>query len=412
MYYVGIDWADQKYDLVILDDAGKQVYQPLEIKKSDQGFNTLLAKLRTLSPCPDDFKIGIETPHNLLVDFLLLHHYPVFFIHPSSMKSFRKRYRRTNARDDVYDSYVLADVARTDRACWKKVDRGSELTNQIRMLVVDHHRLIQKKTAVHNVFQETLKQYYPEYIHFFKDVSCPTSLAFFQAYPTFDAAATLSQQQLINFFKEQHLYNTKTARRIYDKLHQAHLDVIASVVQIKRIKAMIYANQLVEFNHSVDDYLTQINQALARHADAEIFSSFPGVAEVTTARLIALFGDNRAIYDDVSVIQAMAGTCPVTEKTGYDKKKKKGHYIVYFRQGCNKVYRDFVHRMAFASLTKSKWMKVYYDQHRKSGHTHHHALRCLANLELKILFAMWKNHNKYDENIFLAQRTKHQLNQK
>jgi transposase len=101
MYYVGIDWADQKYDLVILDDAGQQVYQPLEIKKSDQGFNTLLAQLRTLSPCPDDFKIGIETPQNLLVDFLLQHHYPVFFIHPSSMKSFRKRYRRTNARDDV-----------------------------------------------------------------------------------------------------------------------------------------------------------------------------------------------------------------------------------------------------------------------------------------------------------------------
>jgi hypothetical protein len=31
---------------------------------------------------------------------------------------------------------------------------------------------------------------------------------------------------------------------------------------------------------------------------------------------------------------------------------------------------------------------------------------------LKILFAMWKNHTKYDENIFLARRMKHLLNQR
>ena len=99
MYYVGIDWADRKYDLVILNDQGKKVCQPFVIKKSEQGFNDLLVKLRKLSTHPLDFKIGIETPHNLLVDSLLVWNYPVFSIHPSSMKSFRKRYRTTNARE-------------------------------------------------------------------------------------------------------------------------------------------------------------------------------------------------------------------------------------------------------------------------------------------------------------------------
>ena len=72
MYYMGIDWADQKYDMVILNDKGKYVSPKFEIDKSDEDYNRLLTKMRQLSSNQTDFKIGIETPHNLIVDFLLM----------------------------------------------------------------------------------------------------------------------------------------------------------------------------------------------------------------------------------------------------------------------------------------------------------------------------------------------------
>ena len=72
MYYVGIDWADQKYDLVIVNDKGKYMFPKFEIDKSDDGFHEFVNKLRKLSLDPADFKIGIETPQNLIVDFLLV----------------------------------------------------------------------------------------------------------------------------------------------------------------------------------------------------------------------------------------------------------------------------------------------------------------------------------------------------
>lgn len=412
MYYTGIDWADQKYDLVILNDNGTYVYPIFEIDKSDEGFNELLGKLRKLSPNPDDFKIGIETPQNLLVDSLLMWGYPVFSIHPSSMKSFRRRYRPTNARDDKYDAYVLADVVRTDEACWKKVERGSKLTHYITMLVLDHYHLIQKYTAAHNTFKQTLKEYYPEYIHFFKDVSCPASLQFLTSYPSFDAAKQLDQQQLINFFKEQHLFNQKRVSNIYRILQHSHIDVPQAIISSKTLTALAYTKQLTVLNSCLDEYEQQIKTAIAKHPDTELFMSFPAVAEITAARLIALFGDNRRLYHDASLIQTKAGTCPVTEITGYDKKRNQCHKIIYFRQGCHKIYRSFVHRMAFSSLTQSQWCRDYYDNHRQMGHDHHHSLRCLANVLLKILFAMWKNNTMYDENIFLAQKTKHIINTK
>lgn len=412
MYYVGIDWADRKYDLVILNDRGNMVCPPFVIQKSEPDFTGLLLRLRKLSADTGHFKIGIETPHNLLVDTLLAWNYPVFSIHPSSMKSFRKRYRTTNARDDVYDSFVLADVMRTDKACWRKVDHGSEQTRQLRLLVVDHHKLIQKQSMHQNAFKETLKQFYPEYLDFFKDVARPVSLAFFLAFPTFDKAAKLTASQLREFFKEHHLCSKKHGNNIYHTLRQTPIPVAESVVAIKSMRALTLAQQLVQINSSIRMYEQSIETHCNNHSDYQIFSSFPGIALISSARLIAIFGDDRKLYENVAPIQMITGTCPVTEITGKDKRRKKVHKIVYFRQGCNKIYRTFVYNIAFASLTKATWTKAYYDRHRKNGHTHPHALRCLANLQLKILFAMWKNRTKFDENIYLAQKTRHKLKEK
>ena len=411
MYYIGIDWADQKYDIVILDDSGKYVQEPLVIKKSQPGFNELLKIFQKLSPQPEDFKIGIETPTDLLINFLVFWDYPLFSVHPTSMKSFRKRYRTTNARDDSYDAFVLADVARTDSVCWKKVQQDSDLTNQIRTLVFDHHRFIQRHTAAHNSFKETLKQYYPEYNQFFKDVSCPASLAFFQQFPTFNQATELTKEQLTNFFRTYKIYNNKTISRIYNILHNDHIQVNEYIVVTKIMMASGYARQLVELKKTCHEYEKLLNTALNQHPDTETFISFPGIAETTAGRLIALFGDHRELHCNAFPFQAKAGTCPVTETTGYDKNSKKGYKIVYYRVGCHKVYRDFVRNMAFASLTKADWIKAYYDKHRNMGHHHHHALRCLANLQLKILFAMWKHQKIFDENIYLAQRTRQAMKQ-
>ena len=177
MYYVGIDWADQKHDVTILDANGQVILGNWTLPKSQAGFEELLDRLRKLSDNPEELHIGIETPHNLLVDFLVDSGYPVFAIFPGAMKSFRKRYRPSGARDDRFDSFVLADVKRTDTACWRRVDFGSEAVREIRLLARDHHGLVESHVALHNRLRSTLKEYYPEYVHFFANVACATSLA-------------------------------------------------------------------------------------------------------------------------------------------------------------------------------------------------------------------------------------------
>jgi len=399
MDYIGIDWADQKYDILMLDQSGTMLSELLTINKNQHDFERLAERLRKLSAVAQHCKIGIETPHNAIVDFLLAQDYAVFALFPGSMKSFRQRYRASTARDDQFDAFVLADVLRTDTRCWRKVDFGSELVREIRLLVQDQHSLVEQHTALTNRLRATLNSYYPEYHQFFKDVACPSSLAFIQAYPDFQAGQHLTQPQLVQFFKEHKLRNNKKVTKIYKMLQDQPLHVPTALVRSKQLKASGTLQQLLALNSTLKQYDQLLKQLVSQHPDNEIFRSYPGVGWNTAARLLAFFGDNRALYADASELQALAGSCPVTEKSGHFK-------FVYYRTACNKLFRDVIRDLAFSSLRRAKWALAYYQLHRKRGKTHHHALRCLGNVHVRILFAMWKNRVSYDENIFLAQRAR------
>jgi hypothetical protein len=75
-------------------------------------------------------------------------------------------------------------------------------------------------------------------------------------------------------------------------------------------------------------------------------------------------------------------------------------------------YRTQAQQLALSALRISAWAKQYYRGKRAEGKRHQHALRCLANLLMKIAFAIWRDQTTYDENRHLAQIMRHQLRQK
>lgn len=408
MYYVGIDWADQKHDVNILDEHGALVGKPFTVRNVLAGYEQLHAHLRRLSENANDFRLGLETPHHLLVDFLLERGYALWAIFPGAMKSFRKRYRTSGARDDVFDAFVLADVLRTDKACWRRVALGSELLQEIRFLAHAHHDAVAWQTMLINSLRSALKAYYPAALDFFADVACANALAFLAAYPRLEAARRLTHEELKFFFKEHHLRNTKIVAHIHARLAEPHVPVSAARVRVYELKALACVQQLLALAPTLESYATRLQEVVAQHADGALFLSYPGAAHVTAARLLVLFGEDRERYAHAGEVQGLAGTCPVTEKTGQDKHGRAAK-IIYYRRGCNKFYRDALQNLAFSSLTKCAWAKAFYKSHRVRGKSHSHALRCLANVHLRVLFAIWQNRTPYEENAFLAQKARHTL---
>lgn len=83
-----------------------------------------------------------------------------------------------------------------------------------------------------------------------------------------------------------------------------------------------------------------------------MFASLPGAGELLASSSVGKFGDRRERYPNPVILQALAGTCPVTDQSG---KKRR----ILFRRTCNKEFRRIMQRFARASVPESVWATAY-----------------------------------------------------
>src|SRR6201997_3383196 len=139
----------------------------------------------------------------------------------------------------------------------------------------------------------------------------------------------------------------------------------------------------------------KIEEVAAEHPDFFIFESLPGAGAVMAPRLLAAFGSQRDRYSCADELQTYSGIAPVTERSG----KRKW---VHFRWACPKFLRQSFHEWAGHSIVQSEWARVYYQQQRSKGNTHHAAVRALPFKWIRIVFRCWQDGVAYDENRYLA----------
>jgi transposase len=144
-----------------------------------------------------------------------------------------------------------------------------------------------------------------------------------------------------------------------------------------------------------------LSALFAQHPDADIFASLPGAGALLAPALLAKFGDQRQRFPTAAVVQARAGTCPITEQSG------KKTYI-HFRHSCDKEFRRIAQHFAKASLHQSGWAMAYFQDALSRGHSTSHAYRCLANRWLAVIWKMWQTRQPYDEGYHLRQRATRQ----
>jgi len=135
--------------------------------------------------------------------------------------------------------------------------------------------------------------------------------------------------------------------------------------------------QLTTVVASLKEYDKQIAILLSSFSDGDRFRSLPGVDVILAAKLLVSIGTDRERFSNACELQSFFGTAPYTKASG----QYRG---VHFRFACNKTMRTALEQMALASIRGSTWAKSYYTRKRKEGQKAYHALRCLANLWLKV----------------------------
>jgi transposase len=401
MYYVGIDWADEAHHVYITDDSGQKL-DSFPIDHNTAGMNKLQEHIHKFSRKLDNILFSIETDKCLVVSALIDWGYTVYPINPKSVDRYRDRYKVSGVKSDEFDACVLANILRTDRHRFRPILPDSELARELKVLTRDRDRLVGDRTRLSNRLTSTLKAYYPAALELFCHIDQPITLSFLSKYPTYQDAKSTTFGEFKTFLSENRYPGLKRANEIYERLQQPHLKPEDMIARAKSRLMLAIVSQLQPLIQQIKAYEKEIKRLLDSHPDAHIFRSLPGAGDTLSARFIAEFGDNRDRYQEAVNAQAEAGSAPVTIQSGKMK-------YVKFRKACKKPFRATVHQFAFCSIKQCSWAREYYDQQVNGGKTHTQAIRSLSNKWMKIIFALWKRHQTYDEEHHLLMKKKHAI---
>jgi transposase len=398
--YTGIDWSEKKHDVVFMNEQGAAIARGT-IPHTADGFLQLDRMRTSLGVAPRECMVALETAHNVLIDFLWSRRYEqVYVIPPSMTKSNRGRFGASRARTDQSDALLLAEILRTDRSRLYPWHPDTLLTRQIRAKVSLHTYLTRQVVSMSNRMRAVLLRYYPAAPEMFSSLQTQVALSFIQSYSTPQAAADLTFDTL-QAFAEQHSYGrTAKLREYFARLQGPHPQATAETVQVYQDEAVRLATLLLDLIRAKLVAKREMKRLFDQHPDAFIFDSLPGAGEILAPSLLTKFGDDRARFPSADSVQALAGTCPVTDSSG----KRK---VVRFRRACDREFRKVAQNWAVASLPESVWANAYWHQVRPRCRTKSHAYRCLANRWLSIAWAIWQKRERYDETYHLQQRAKH-----
>ena len=398
MFYFGIDWSKDHHNLCIMNDTGARVSQ-IEFKHTLNGFKQVEAERRKLNVPASECLVAIETTHNLLVDFLLEHDYVVYIVPPKATNAYRNRQRSSGAHTDGSDAALLAGIMRTDRDSHRRLSPNESLTQQMLVqmrLIETLRRSIQRQE---NQLRDVLFRIYPQALGLFGELTAQINLRFLIAYPTVQEAQALSLKAFDAFCREQHYSRTDLIPRRYAHLMEPAPEAEPAVAEAYRDHVCILAELLLPQVCRRNEAQARLGRFFEQHPDAPIFDSLPGAGDLLAPSLLVKFGDHRDRFPAPGSVQALAGTCPVTEWSGKRKSIK-------FRRGCDKEFRRISQQFARASVPKSGWASAYWGEIRPRCASNSHAYRCLANRWLAIIWRLWQDREPYDEEYHLQRRAR------
>jgi transposase len=381
----------------VLDETGKRVGMR-RLAHSHDGLHELQAFLLGLAASLEELACIVETNHGLLITFLLEAGIPVYPVNAKVATQLRKA---AGAKTDRIDAHWLAKLGRLELAELRRLAPDSPTVAELKTLTRDQDALIQTQTRLVNQLTACLKDYYPAALQLFGKVPQRSTLVVLQAYPTPQAAASASLEAITATLRAgRHPTPRKVAPKIEEELHRPQL--VASPVIVRATSRLLLSlvKQLLVVIEEITGYDQAIRALFVTHPAHDLWRSLPRAGQRLAPRLLAEWGENRSRYTDATSVQALAGTAPVPFASGNYAK-------AHNRFACLKPLRNALSQFAWQSTRSEAWARDYSQRKRAAGKSHTMAVRCLANVWVRIIYRMWVTKTSSQTASFEAARQAH-----
>lgn len=408
MFYTGLDWASQKHDVWVSDDAGKRLgYKTFP--HSGEGLAALCAWLTVVTGAePGQINVAIEVPHGPVVETLLERGFAVYAINPKQVDRFRDRFTMAGAKDDSRDAETMSSALRTDMHAFRKLALADPTVIELREWSRVAEDLTAEKNRLANRVREQLWRYYPQMLAVEDDVAATWLLDLWEVVPTPAVAARVRETTIKRILKDNRIRKIDAAGVVEllraEPIRVAPGTTEAAVAHVRTLveRLRLVKSQLVQA-HAQLDRLTGLLAGPAvgdadgeepapgqktEQRDAAILNSLPGVGRITLATLLAEAWDALQ-RRDYTALRALCGVAPVTKRSGKSR-------VVVRRHACHPRLGNAVYHWARVAAQCDPVCKAKYAELRGRGRTHGGALRSIADRLLNIACSMLRSRTLFD----------------
>jgi transposase len=384
--FCGVDWAEGHHDIAVIDGDGALIGKR-RIEESLEGVAELTAMLAAAGDSAEaPIPVAIETPRGLLVAVLRASGRPIYPINPLAVARYRERTSVSGKKSDHVDAMALANILRTDAHLHRMLPDDSPLARSISVLARAYQDGVWRRTKLVQELRARLREFFPGFLAAFAAGSgsgrglSTTQLASADARAVLAIAPSPAEGVKVSKARVETALRrggrqrriTSLAASIVAALRIPQLRQDPVVEQAMRVETLALLGVLDAVCASVDQLADALVEAFAQHPDYKIITSFPGLAEISGAIVLAEIGDDRSRFVDDRALQAFAGSAPVTRASGKSR-------TVTRRRTKNNRLAAVGYSWAFTAAARPSPAREHYLRRRDRGDGHPAALRHLFN---------------------------------
>ena len=344
---IGIDWADEKNDLWIMDKERAQG----EHRQVAQDAVALHQFAQQIKERYGGKRIAlvVDQKRGGLINFLLgLDFVDLYPVHAASAKDYRRALYPSGAKSDPVDARSHAEFfCKHPERFGPPLKADSAPTRELQWLCEDRRGFVDQQTRLEQRLRSCLKQYNPLVLKLFDDLGRTMCLRFILRWPSLQKVQRGSTQVLRKFFYSQ---NSRSAAKIQQRL------------------------ELIRTERALSEEVALLN-ACSRKAQ-------------TWARQLLALGPQIEAYDG-------------RINSGQDKRTGQSKRRVRWRWSAPTFVRQSFVEHAQHSIGYCRWASAYYESKKEQGKTRQTILRSLAFKWTRILYRCWQTGDCYEEQRYL-----------
>jgi transposase len=387
---VGIDVAKETHWAAIKVAETGMLVASHAVDNTPQAIADLITEIRAAEAGHGPATVGVDILGGIaaLAEAMLLEE-GLRVVHVPGLAVSRARRATTGGehKSDPKDAAVIADQVRV-RDDLRPVEPAREIDVELRLLAGRRAEIVADQTRRAQRIRDLLVSVFPG-LERVVDVTGKAGLYLLTRYVTpaeirragkARLAAHLNRAGHIKGTTISALAQAATAAAQAQRVTVPGETVAAGLIRAVAAEALTGRDQLAAIDK-------QIAETLARHPDAALIRSLPGMGATLTAEFLAITrGTSR--FPDGDRLAAAAGLAPVLKQSG------KVRYLQRAAAG-NKALKRVFYQSAFIAVSCDPASKTYYARKRAEGKTHHQAVLALARRRANVLHAMLRNQTPY-----------------